>query len=494
MGARDSNLFRLTVRYFDWLTIPGQSLIGGEEFTLDLNDFLPLNSNAMIAVKSGSALPSGLSLLAGVVSGTAEDDATTTTFVAMQDGVAIETNVVFSVVQPPVWSAVPDQLLTQAQAYSLDLNTYVTGIAASYGDPSLTALDDNGITGVDLNMLFEVNKAASDLLGTVAAGSDSDLTADLTINRVRWINSTRRLVLNRTGADAMATYWTDQPNSTTKSVYLLLDTDTLIEIVPAWFDRVFVAAVRWIIPTAEVDTIVALDDIIHGSTILMTVADAGSVDAIASGDSPVISLTAGETLPSGLALTAGVLSGTPDTLQDATDVSFTATQNGASAAQDVSFEVELGVLLSRGALLGTSSLLSASSTYGQLTNTWTLASGVPSGVELNNLVLDFPNPPPTDYIGLWVTLEIGGTERDAIWLPWGNTRLAGAPTLMSGRDTFTLDRDADEHHALIYDSERVDAHYIRDSSGNVRLVLGAISDDAPSDGVIKVYAAKVETS
>ena len=163
-------------------------------------------------------------------------------------------------------------------------------------------------------MLFEVNKAASDLLGTVAAGSDSDLTADLTINRVRWINSTRRLVLNRTGADAMATYWTDQPNSTTKSVYLLLDTDTLIEIVPAWFDRVFVAAVRWIIPTAEVDVIVALDDIIHGSTILMTVADAGSVDAIASGDSPVISLTAGETLPSGLALTAGVLSGTPDTL------------------------------------------------------------------------------------------------------------------------------------------------------------------------------------
>ena len=64
---------------------------------------------------------------------------------------------------------------------------------------------------------------------------------------------------------------------------------------------------------------------------------------------------------------------------------------------------------------------------------------------------------------------------------------------MSGRDTFTLDRDTDEHHALIYDSERVDAHYIRDSSGNVRLVLGAISDDAPSDGVIKVYAANVTT-
>ena len=116
MAARDSNLFRLTVRYFDWLTIPAQSLIGGEEFTLDLNDFLPLNSNAMIAVRSGSALPSGLSLLAGVVSGTAEDDATTTTFVAMQDGVAIETNVVFSVVQPPVWSAVPDQLLTKDAA------------------------------------------------------------------------------------------------------------------------------------------------------------------------------------------------------------------------------------------------------------------------------------------------------------------------------------------------------------------------------------------
>ena len=409
MGARTSNLFRLTVRYFDWLTIPAQSLIAGEAFTLNLNDFLPINNNAMIAVKSGSALPSGLSLTAGVVSGTAEDDATTTTFIAMQDGVAIETNVVFSLLQPPVWSAVPDQLLTKDLAYSLDLNTYVTGTDANYGDPSLTALDDHGITGVDLNMLFEVNISSTDLLGTITTGSDSDLAANLTISRVRWDNSNQRFFLHRTGSESMNTYWIDDANDTVKSIYLLIDANTLLEIIPAWFNRSRPGLVRWDIPSTETDFIAAMNAITDGSTILMAVADAGSVEALESADAPVISLTAGETLPSGLALSDGVLSGTPDTLQDATDVSFTATQNGASAAEDVSFEVELGVLLSRGALLSTSSLLSASSTYGQLTNTWTLASGVPSGVALNNLVLDFPNPPPTDYIGLWVTLEIGGT-------------------------------------------------------------------------------------
>ena len=75
-----------------------------------------------------------------------------------------------------------------------------------------------------------------------------------------------------------------------------------------------------------------------------------------------------------------------------------------------------------GSIIATSSALAAEDSYLQLGNTWTLGSDIASGIELSNMVLTFPNIPPSDYLGLWASLEINGTEEDAALLPWGNTR------------------------------------------------------------------------
>ena len=75
-----------------------------------------------------------------------------------------------------------------------------------------------------------------------------------------------------------------------------------------------------------------------------------------------------------------------------------------------------------GSIIATSSALAAEVSYKQLGNTWTLGGDIASGIELSNQVMTFPNIPPSDYLGLWASLEINGTEEDAILLPWGNTR------------------------------------------------------------------------
>ena len=75
-----------------------------------------------------------------------------------------------------------------------------------------------------------------------------------------------------------------------------------------------------------------------------------------------------------------------------------------------------------GSIIATSSALAADVAYQQLGNTWTLGSDIASGIALSNQVLQFPNVPPSDYLGLWASLEINGTEEDAALLPWGNTR------------------------------------------------------------------------
>lgn len=92
----------------------------------------------------------------------------------------------------------------------------------------------------------------------------------------------------------------------------------------------------------------------------------------------------------------------------------------------------------RGDVLAISNTLTASDSYGQINPTWTFASGIPSGFDETNDVMNAPNVPPSRYMGLWAALETNNTERDVVLMPWGNARITDAPTEGGGDHYFII--------------------------------------------------------
>ena len=118
-----------------WSDIPDPyNLIVGDYFSLDLNSYV---SGSLTITKNAGAIPAGLSLSNGVLSGTVttvesrglQFTATNTEGSAQSEWVQIVVTAASTpTVTAPVWSDIPDPYtLTVGDYFSLDLNSYVTG-------------------------------------------------------------------------------------------------------------------------------------------------------------------------------------------------------------------------------------------------------------------------------------------------------------------------------------------------------------------------------
>ena len=186
--------------------------------------------------------------------------------------------------------------------------------------PSLTAMDQLGITGQLVNMLIDVEKSGGDLFDrnspTINAGSDTSLTTDISINRIRW-SSLNRFILNRSGTGAFRDFW-DATARGAYSGYVIINDGTVVELPGAWIPEsagIGSGFMRWEVPSSETTIIDALNAIATGETMVFGIADTDSVgipDETASADEtvnvernepPVVSITApakinpGDTVP-----------------------------------------------------------------------------------------------------------------------------------------------------------------------------------------------------
>ena len=115
-----------------WSDIPDPyNLTVGNSFSLDLNSYV---TGSPTITKTGGAIPAGLSLSAGVISGTVTTARTRNMqFTATNSAGTAISEWVQVVVAPapvvaPVWSDIPDPYnLTVGNSFTLDLNSYVTG-------------------------------------------------------------------------------------------------------------------------------------------------------------------------------------------------------------------------------------------------------------------------------------------------------------------------------------------------------------------------------
>ena len=158
--------------------------------------------------------------------------------------------------------------------------------------PSLTAMTELGITGQLVNMLVTTEVSGTDLFDrtddtAIATGSDSDLTSDIRINRIRWTTN-NRFTLNKAGSGEFRNFW-DTAAQSAYSGYVIVNDGIVLELLGAWIVRGG-GYMRWEVPAAETTIVNALDSVATGQTLLLGIADAGSIgipDVTASADATV---------------------------------------------------------------------------------------------------------------------------------------------------------------------------------------------------------------
>ena len=162
--------------------------------------------------------------------------------------------------------------------------------------PSLTAMTELGITGQLVNMLVTAELSGSDLFDrnspTINAGSDTSLTTDISIYRLRWGSSSHRLTINRSGTGAFRDFW-DAAARGAYSAYFILSDGTVVELPGSWIltgSSIGSGYMRLDVPSSETAVINAIDSIATGQLFLFGIADTGSIglpDETASADATV---------------------------------------------------------------------------------------------------------------------------------------------------------------------------------------------------------------
>lgn len=171
--------------------------------------------------------------------------------------------------------------------------------------PSLTALDEIGVTGQVLNMFVNPAAAASPnsnaslyatggTVGTLETGSDDILSASITITRIGWNNPSNKLVLNRSGTGHLRNFFS---GNSSQSIFLIFDDGTYVELTSSDIDGGGLAWIRYSVPA----NIIALFDAFDGTDrLLLGVGDAGSVGLDVETGSVTASLTARVVQPLGI--------------------------------------------------------------------------------------------------------------------------------------------------------------------------------------------------
>ena len=208
--------------------------------------------------------------------------------------------------------------------------------------PSLTAMGELGITGQLVNMLVTTEVSGSDLFDrtdntVIATGSDSDLTNDVRINRIRWTDS-NRFTLNRAGTGAFNSFWDAEARAAYWG-YVIINDGTVVELRSSWIVSGS-GFMRWEVPSSEIAINNALDSIATGQQMVFGIADAGSIglpDVTASDNAtvnvqsnapPTVSITAPPKVNPGDSIPISVTAVDPE--GRAVTVQWSATDNPTS--------------------------------------------------------------------------------------------------------------------------------------------------------------------
>lgn len=148
---------------------------------------------------------------------------------------------------------------------------------------SLTAMNALGISGQLVNMFMTTLGAVSPnsnnalyqdgSVGTIAAGSDQVLSSDITIWRVRWNNSSNRIVLNNNQSGSLAAYFTA---NTDKSLYIIFEDGTYAEFPQSVLVSTGTTWAQWQVTDSNI--IAKLNALTTTSDLVVGIADAGSVN------------------------------------------------------------------------------------------------------------------------------------------------------------------------------------------------------------------------
>ena len=142
-----------------WNTIPAQTIFHKTLVNLDLNDYVFGDSE--ITISTTDTLPDGLTLTAGVLSGTTDDDGIYTITLTATNNEGSDTatlNLCVSLgIIAPVWSNIPDRTIDYNESINLDLNDFVAGggtiVITASGLPDGVTLSDGVLSGTSLTDL-----------------------------------------------------------------------------------------------------------------------------------------------------------------------------------------------------------------------------------------------------------------------------------------------------------------------------------------------------
>ena len=196
--------------------------------------------------------------------------------------------------------------------------------------PSLTAMDELGITGQLVNMLVTAELSGSELFDrtsstAIDADSDTLIDTDMRVNRLRWTGSS--LILNKASGGALFRSWWNGDRRDAYSAFIIINDGTVIELLGTWIalgSGIGGNFMRWDVPSTETDIRDALDTIATEQLFLFGIADSGSIglpDETVSADAtvnvrynapPVVSITAPQKVNPGDTVSVSVTAVDPE--------------------------------------------------------------------------------------------------------------------------------------------------------------------------------------
>ena len=196
--------------------------------------------------------------------------------------------------------------------------------------PSLTAMDELGITGQLVNMLVTAELSGSELFDrtsstAIDADSDTLIDTDMRVNRLRWTGSS--LILNKASGGALFRSWWNGDRRDAYSVFFIINDGTVVELLGTWIalgSGIGGNFMRWDVPSTETDIRDVLDTIATEQLFLFGIADTGSIGLpaeTASADAtvnvrynapPVVSITAPQKVNPGDTVSVSVTAVDPE--------------------------------------------------------------------------------------------------------------------------------------------------------------------------------------
>ena len=269
--------------------------------------------------------------------------------------------------------------------------------------PSLTAMDELGITGQLVNMLVTAELSGSELFDrtsstAIDADSDTLIDTDMRVNRLRWTGSS--LILNKASGGTQFRNWWNGDRRDAYSVFFIINDGTVVELLGTWIalgSGIGGNFMRWDVPSTETDIRDALDTIATEQLFLFGIADTGSIGLPAETVSANATVTILHNAPPVVSITA------PQKVNPGDSVPISVTADDPEGRNvTVQWEATGGTIDNPTSL---NPNFTASNQSGPVTLTCTARDA--DGVEGSNTHVIIVNSPPSVVITAPSQLEVG---------------------------------------------------------------------------------------